>query len=271
MSLHTASDLNNKKHEISTKMEHEIIRIEDVSVSYRVPSERIGTFKEYVIRRLQGRVQHQEFLALDHVTINIMQGEVFGVIGKNGAGKSTLLKLVSRIMKPTGGRVWVRGRVAPLLEFGAGFHPELTGRENVYLNGALLGFTRRQMDNKFDRIVDFAELWDFIESPLRTYSSGMIARLGFAIATDVEPDILIVDEVLSVGDEAFQQKSAERMHQFREQGVSILLVSHNMMVIQQMCDRVAWIDHGRLQTVGPPVETIHHYRESQAIEGIQVS
>ena len=267
MSLPTASDLKNFEHGISDQLDDEVVRLEDVSVSYRVPSERIGTFKEYVIRRLQGRVQHQDFLALDHVNINIKGGEVLGIIGKNGAGKSTLLKLVSRIMKPTGGRVWVRGRVAPLLEFGAGFHPELTGRENIFLNGALLGFTRRQMEQKFDRIVDFAELWDFIESPLRTYSSGMIARLGFAIATDVEPDILIVDEVLSVGDEAFQHKSSERMHKFQEQGVTIMLVSHNMMVIQQMCDRVAWIDHGRLQIVGAPVETIHRYRESQGMEG----
>jgi ABC-type polysaccharide/polyol phosphate transport system ATPase subunit len=268
MSLHTASDLKKVEPDISDQMDDEVVRLEDVSVSYRVPSERIGTFKEYVIRRLQGRVQHQEFLALDQVNIKIMGGEVFGIIGKNGAGKSTLLKLVSRIMKPTGGRVWVRGRVAPLLEYGAGFHPELTGRENVFLNGALLGFTRRQMEQKFDGIVDFAELWDFIESPLRTYSSGMIARLGFAIATDVEPDILIVDEVLSVGDEAFQQKSSGRMHKFQEQGVTILLVSHNMLVIQQMCDRVAWIDHGRLQIVGTPVESIHLYRESQTTNGV---
>ena len=268
MSLHTASDLKKVEPDISDQMDDEVVRLEDVSVSYRVPSERIGTFKEYVIRRLQGRVQHQEFLALDQVNIKIMGGEVFGIIGKNGAGKSTLLKLVSRIMKPTGGRVWVRGRVAPLLEYGAGFHPELTGRENVFLNGALLGFTRRQMEQKFDSIVDFAELWDFIESPLRTYSSGMIARLGFAIATDVEPDILIVDEVLSVGDEAFQQKSSGRMHKFQEQGVTILLVSHNMLVIQQMCDRVAWIDHGRLQIVGTPVESIHLYRESQTTNGV---
>jgi ABC-type polysaccharide/polyol phosphate transport system ATPase subunit len=266
--LHTASDLKKVEPDISDQMDDEVVRLEDVSVSYRVPSERIGTFKEYVIRRLQGRVQHQEFLALDQVNIKIMGGEVFGIIGKNGAGKSTLLKLVSRIMKPTGGRVWVRGRVAPLLEYGAGFHPELTGRENVFLNGALLGFTRRQMEQKFDGIVDFAELWDFIESPLRTYSSGMIARLGFAIATDVEPDILIVDEVLSVGDEAFQQKSSGRMHKFQEQGVTILLVSHNMLVIQQMCDRVAWIDHGRLQIVGTPVESIHLYRESQTTNGV---
>lgn len=268
MSLHTASDLKKVEPDISDQMDDEVVRLEDVSVSYRVPSERIGTFKEYVIRRLQGQVQHQEFLALDQVNIKIMGGEVFGIIGKNGAGKSTLLKLVSRIMKPTGGRVWVRGQVTPLLEYGAGFHPELTGRENVFLNGALLGFTRRQMEQKFDGIVDFAELWDFIESPLRTYSSGMIARLGFAIATDVEPDILIVDEVLSVGDEAFQQKSSGRMHKFQEQGVTILLVSHNMLVIQQMCDRVAWIDHGRLQIVGTPVKSIHLYRESQTTNGV---
>lgn len=261
MNLHTVSDLDKTK-QTSTGQSHEyVVRLEDVTVSYRVPSERIGTFKEYMIRRIQGRVKHQEFLALDEVNIDVKNGEVFGIIGKNGAGKSTLLKLVARVMKPTSGRVWVKGSVAPLLEFGAGFHPELTGRENVYLNGALLGFTQRQMKKKFDRIVDFAELWDFIEAPLRTYSSGMVARLGFAIATDVEPDILIVDEVLSVGDEAFQQKSLERMLSFQQQGASILIVSHNMALIQHMCDRVAWIDHGCMQMVGTPAETIQAYRE----------
>lgn len=265
MNLRIESEPVNVNQAVVNPMEEEVIRLEDVSVSYRVPSERIGTFKEYVIRRLQGQVRHQDFLALDRVSINVRQGEVLGIIGNNGAGKSTLLKLVARILKPTGGRVWVKGRVAPLLEFGAGFHPELTGRENIYLNGALLGFTRRQMEGKFERIVDFAEIWDFIEAPLRTYSSGMIARLGFAIATDVEPDILIVDEVLSVGDEAFQQKSSERMQSFQERGTSILLVSHNMVVIQKMCCRVALINHGRLQTIGPPAETIQAYRESQTI------
>jgi ABC-2 type transport system ATP-binding protein/lipopolysaccharide transport system ATP-binding protein len=262
MNLHTVSDLSKTK-QVSTAQKHDdVIRLDDVTVRYRAPSERIGTFKEYIIRRIQGRVQHQDFLALDNVNINVEIGEVFGIIGKNGAGKSTLLKLVARVMKPTSGRVWVKGSVAPLLEFGAGFHPELTGRENVYLNGALLGFTQRQMKEKFDRIVDFAELWDFIEAPLRTYSSGMVARLGFAIATDVDPDILIVDEVLSVGDEAFQQKSLERMLSFQQQGTSILIVSHNMALIQQMCDRVAWIDHGRLEMVGTPAETIQAYREN---------
>lgn len=262
MNLHTVSDLTKTK-QVSTAQKHDdVVRLDDVTVRYRAPSERIGTFKEYIIRRIQGRVQHQDFLALDNVNLNVEIGEVFGIIGKNGAGKSTLLKLVARVMKPTSGRVWVKGNVAPLLEFGAGFHPELTGRENVYLNGALLGFTQRQMKEKFDRIVDFAELWDFIEAPLRTYSSGMVARLGFAIATDVDPDILIVDEVLSVGDEAFQQKSLERMLSFQQQGTSILIVSHNMALIQQMCDRVAWIDHGSLEMVGTPAETIQAYREN---------
>jgi len=245
----------------------EIVKIEDVSVSYRVPSERIGTFKEYAIRRLQGRVKHQEFLALDHVNLFVRKGEVFGIIGNNGAGKSTLLKLVARVMKPTGGRVWVKGKVAPLLEFGAGFHPDLTGRENIFLNGALLGFTRRQMEQKYNRIVDFAELWDFVEAPMRTYSSGMAARLGFAIATDVDADILIVDEVLSVGDESFQQKSSDRMQNFQKDGATIMFVSHNMIAIQHMCNRVAWIDHGCVKMIGTPEETIQAYRENQSVEG----
>ena len=182
------------------------------------PQERIGTFKEYMIRWLQGKVQHSTFWALRDLDLTIQRGEVFGLIGQNGAGKSTLLKIIARVLRPSRGRVWVRGRVAPLLEVGAGFHPELTGRENIYLNGAMLGFSRAEMDAKFKDIVDFAELWDFIDAPLRTYSSGMWARLGFAVATDVDPDILIVDEILSVGDEAFQRKSAERIDTFRERG-----------------------------------------------------
>ncbi len=167
------------------------------------------------------------------------------------------------MLKPTLGRIIVRGHVAPLLEFGAGFHPELTGRENVYLNGSLLGYTRKQMEEKFDEIVDFAELWDFIDAPMRTYSSGMWARLGFSVATDIKPDILIVDEVLSVGDESFQRKSSARIREFREQGATVVLVSHNMLSIEDMCHRVAWIDHGHLMEVGTPAEVIKHYREHQ--------
>jgi ABC-2 type transport system ATP-binding protein len=243
----------------------EIIRLENVGVRYRIPTERIGTFKEYIIRRLQRRVSHREFWALRNVNLSVYRGEVLGLIGHNGAGKSTLLKLVARVLKPVEGRIIVRGHVAPLLEFGAGFHPELTGRENVFLNGALLGFSRQEMEEKFNRIVDFAELWDFIDSPMRTYSSGMWARLGFATATDIQPEILIVDEVLSVGDEAFQRKSSARMQQFREQGATILFVSHSMDAIASMCSRAAWIDHGELKMAGPTEEVIAAYRDSQGM------
>lgn len=238
----------------------EVVRLEKVSVSYRVPSEYIGTFKEYLIRRMQGKIKHNSFLALDHIDLSVHQGEVFGLIGHNGAGKSTLLKLVARVLKPTEGRVLARGRVAPLLELGAGFHPELSGRENVYLNGALLGFTRQEMDEKFNRIVSFAELEAFIDAPMRTYSSGMWARLGFAVATDVKPDILIIDEILGVGDEAFQRKSAARIKQFQEEGATILLVSHNLHAIETMCARAAWLDHGHLVAVGEPADLVTQYR-----------
>lgn len=236
-----------------------VIRLEDVFVRYRVPQERIGTFKEYAIRWMQGKIQHNSFLALNGVNLEIYKGEVFGLIGRNGAGKSTLLKLLARVLRPTQGRIWVQGRVAPLLEIGAGFHPELTGRENIYLNGALLGFTRQQMDEKFERIVDFAELGNFIDAPLRTYSSGMWARLGFAVATDTRPEILIVDEILSVGDEAFQRKSYERIESFRQDGATILLVSHSMAAIENSCQRAAWLEHGKLMAVGSAKSVVDQY------------
>jgi ABC-type polysaccharide/polyol phosphate transport system ATPase subunit len=239
-----------------------IIELQNVSVRYRVPHERIESFKEYAIRRLQRRIVHDEFWALRGVSLQIQRGEVLGIIGRNGAGKSTLLKVVARVLHPTTGRVIVRGRVAPLLEFGAGFHPELSGRENIFLNGALLGFTKKQMAEKCGRIVDFAELGDFIDAPLRTYSSGMIARLGFAIAADVKPDILIVDEVLSVGDEAFQHKSAARMNEFREQGATILLVTHNMATMQKMCQRAMWLDHGTMRLVGTAQMVAEEYQRA---------
>ncbi len=181
-----------------------------------------------MIRWVQGKVKHRTFLALQDVNLSILKGEVFGLVGQNGAGKSTLLKLVARVLRPSSGRITVKGSVAPLLEIGAGFHPELTGRENVFLNGAMLGFTQEEMEEKFPRIVDFAELGDFIEAPLRTYSSGMWARLGFAVATETQPEVLIVDEILSVGDEAFQHKSLERIQSFQADGATILLVSHSM-------------------------------------------
>ena len=239
------------------------ILLDHVGVCYRTPGERFHTFKEYAIRWIQRRVKKREFWALKDINLQIYRGETFGIIGSNGAGKSTLLKLAARVLRPTTGRVVVNGHTAPLLEFGAGFHPELTGRENIFLNGAILGFSHRQMEEKFDRIVDFAELWDFIDAPIRTYSSGMIARLGFAVATDVEPDVLLVDEILSVGDESFQHKSYARMQAFRDRGATILLVSHDLDSIQEICHRAAWIDHGQVRTIGPVNEVIHSYRQNQ--------
>lgn len=244
--------------------EDEAVRLENVSVCYRAPQERILKIKEYVIRRLQGKLRSKTFLALQAVNLSVRRGEVFGLIGHNGAGKTTLLKLVARVMRPTTGRVWVNGRVSPLLELGAGFHPELTGRENIFLNGAILGFSRREMQEKLPHIVDFAELWDFIDAPMRSYSSGMWARLGFAVATDTQPDILIVDEVLSVGDDAFQRKSFERISQFCDRGTTILLVSHSMSVVEAMCHRAAWLDHGRILTVGMAAEVVQQYRQRGA-------
>lgn len=237
-----------------------VIRLEDVSVRYRAPEERVGTFKEYAIRLLQRRVRYRDFFALDGINLNLGRGEILGVIGRNGAGKSTLLKVVSRVLVPTCGRVYLGGQVSPLLELGAGFHPELTGRENVMLNGTLLGHTRRQLEDRMEDIIQFAELGSFIEAPLRTFSSGMAARLGFAVATAWKPDILLVDEVLAVGDEAFQRKCNARMQAFRDAGTTILLVTHNMMTVIDMCDRAAWLDQGQLRALGPSAQVVEAYR-----------
>ncbi len=236
------------------------IRLEDVSVRYKVTPERINSLKEYVLRRAQRRLAHTEFFALRDVTLEVHRGEALGVIGRNGAGKSTLLKVVSRVIRPTAGRVWVRGRVAPLLELGAGFHPELTGRENVFLNGALLGHTQREIQERFQQIVDFADIGEFIDAPLRTYSTGMVARLGFAVATAWVPDILILDEVLSVGDAEFQIKSSERIQQMRAEGATVLLVSHSGEAVQANCDRAIWLDRGQLIAQGSANSVTQQYR-----------
>jgi len=238
-----------------------VIRLDNVSVRYRLPEERIGTLKEYAIRVLQKRVRYNSFLALRDITVHVNKGEIFGFIGRNGAGKSTLLKVISRVLVPTEGRVWIQGRVSPLLELGAGFHPELTGRENVFLNGTLLGHTRREIEDHLEEIIDFAELGAFIDAPLRTFSSGMVARLGFAVATTWKPEILILDEVLSVGDEAFQLKCQKRMEGFHSDQVTSLLVTHSMQTVEALCTRVAWIDHGIIKAVGTPDEIIKVYRQ----------
>jgi len=237
-----------------------VIRLDDVSVRYRVPHERIPTIKEYAIRWLRRRIRYQDFWALRSVTLEVRRNEVLGIIGANGAGKSTLLKVVARVLQPTSGRVRLWGRVAPLLELGAGFDPELTGRENILLNGTILGFSHNDIAGRIDRIVEFAGLEEFIDAPLRTYSSGMYARLGFAVATDIRPEILIIDEILSVGDTAFQEKSFDRVRSFLGAGTTVLLVSHSLDQIACLCQRVAWLQHGELVVVGPPDEVIARYR-----------
>lgn len=239
-----------------------MINLEAVSVRYRVPEERFGTFKEYLIRRIQGKVRDRDFWALHEVDLNVNKGEVFGVIGRNGAGKSTMLKVVSRVLRPTKGRVKVVGHVAPLLELGAAFHHELTGRENIFLNAALLGHSQSEVEERFQEIVAFADIGGFIDAPLRTFSTGMVARLGFSVATAWEPDILVLDEVLAVGDEAFQAKCHERINSFRENGATVLLVSHNTHVVREICQRVAWIDQGAIQGIGVPEEIVERYRSS---------
>ena len=242
-----------------------VIDLKGVSVQYRVPTEQIATLKEYVIRMLQGRrIEYRAFWALQGLDLEIRQGESLGIIGRNGAGKSTLLKVIARVLRPTKGRVRVRGSVAPLIELGAGFHPELTGRENVFLNGAMLGFSQAQMKERFDRIVEFAEVGSFIDAALRSYSSGMVMRLGFAVATEVDPDILIIDEVLAVGDEAFQEKCLARMAEFRAKGTTILFVSHALDSVRAICDRAVWIEGGHLSREGGVEDVIDAYRANLA-------
>jgi ABC-type polysaccharide/polyol phosphate transport system ATPase subunit len=233
-----------------------VIDVRDVSVRYRVPRERVPTFKEFAIRWLRRNLVFEELEAVSHVSLQVGRGEAVGIVGRNGAGKSTLLKVIARVLRPTDGTVHVRGRVAPLLELGAGFDHELTGRENVFLNGAILGRTRRDMVRRFEEIVAFAELEDFIDAPLRAYSTGMVARLGFAVATDVDADVLLVDEALSVGDAEFQQKCMERIRAMRRDGASLVLVSHSPDVVRSMCERVVWIEGGHVVAEGPPEEVL---------------
>ncbi len=236
-----------------------VILLENVSVRYRVPREKLSGIKEFVIRWVQRRIQFDEYWGLRDISFKVRQGEVFGIIGRNGAGKSTLLKIVARVLTPTEGRVVTVGRVAPILELGAGFHPELTGRENIFLNSALLGFSRREVEPKLEKIIEFAELGEFIDAPIRTYSTGMVARLGFAVATAIHPHILLIDEVLSVGDVSFQEKCIHRMNDFRDRGTTIVFVSHDMETVRTFCERAAWLDGGELQSYGDASQVVEEY------------
>jgi len=236
-----------------------MIKAEHVTVTYRMANDKIHSIKEYLVALLKHKLKYEEFLALSDVSFEIKKGEVVGIIGNNGAGKSTLLKVISGILTPSQGAVELKGNVVPMLELGSGFDFDLTGRENIFLNGAILGYSEAFLKSKYDEIVAFSELGDFINHPVRNYSSGMVMRLAFSIASMVDPDILIVDEILAVGDAAFQEKSYARMMEMMSHGTTVLLVSHNIDQIRRLCDRVIWLDHGKVVDIGDTNELCDRY------------
>ena len=242
-----------------------MIEVKDVTMKFRMGSQPINSLKEYVTTTLKGSLKFNEFVAVNHLSFDLEKGQTLGLIGHNGAGKSTTLKLISGILKPTEGRIITRGNIVPMLELGAGFDLELTGRENIYLNGAVLGYTKKFLDSKMTEIIEFSELGDFIEMPIRNYSSGMMARLAFSIASVVNPEILIVDEILSVGDATFQKKSRNRMEELMNGGATVLFVSHDIEQIEELCDKVIWLEHGTCKMFGEGKEICRLYKESQGI------
>ncbi len=241
-----------------------IIKVENVSMQFKLDKNHTTSLKEWVVSWLKGKHQYETFDALNNVSFEVKRGEIVGIIGRNGAGKSTLLKVISGIYKPTSGTVVTAGRVAPMLELGSGFDYELSGKDNIFLNGAILGFPEEYLKEKYDEIVAFSELGNFIQQPIKTYSSGMVMRLAFSVATIIEPEILIVDEILAVGDAAFQEKSRAKMMELMCGGTTVLFVSHNLNQIQEMCDRVLWLESGTEKMIGDVNEVCKQYQESFA-------
>ena len=240
-------------------MKENVVEVRNVSMHFNLMEERVDSIKEYILKLLKGKLLYNDFIALKDISFDIQKGDILGLVGFNGAGKSTLLKILAGVLQPTTGTVKVKGKIAPLIEVGAGFDPELTARENVYLNGAILGYSREFLESKFDEIIDFAELKDFVDVPVKNFSSGMYARLGFSIATMVKPDILIVDEVLSVGDFRFQEKCEKRIQTMIRDGVTIILVSHDIHLIQRLCNKAIWLEHGIIKDVGSSEEICKQY------------
>lgn len=238
------------------------VEVKDVTMIFNMASESLGSLKEYFISLARHKLFFEEFRALKNISFDVHRGEVVGLVGTNGSGKSTMLKIIAGVLEPSEGEVKVHGNIAPLIELGAGFDPELSARENIYLNGALLGYTKEFIDANFDGIIEFAELKDFVDMPLKNFSSGMVARIAFAIATITEPDILIVDETLSVGDVFFQQKCERRIQHFIESGdVTVLFVSHSMEQVERICQRAVWIEKGDLRMDGPVNEVCKAYHD----------
>lgn len=242
------------------------IKVDHVSMHFNMSSEKIDSIKEYFIKAMKKELFFKDFIAVNDACFEIKKGEVFGIIGTNGSGKSTLLKIISGILAPTEGKVKTDGIIAPLIELGAGFDGDLTARENIFLNGAILGYEKEFIEEKFTSIVDFAELWDFLDMPIKNYSSGMVARIAFAIATVVKPDILIVDEILAVGDFLFQQKCEQRIRELMSEGTTVVIVSHSIEQIESLCDRVLWIEKSRVRMIGKTYEVCSAYRSLQDIK-----
>ena len=240
-----------------------VIDVDRVSIRFNLASEKVDNLKEYAIKLMKHELMFQEFLALQDVSLKVKKGESWGLIGTNGSGKSTLLKTISGILQPYKGTVTTKGTIAPLIELGAGFDGNLTGRENIYLNGMVLGHSRKFMDEHFDEIVQFANLKKFLDSPIKNFSSGMKARLGFSVATVVNPDILIVDEVLEVGDYNFRRRCQERMQQMLAGGTTLLFVSHNIQTVKNLCDNAIWLDKGVVRMAGPSELVCNAYKEEQ--------
>lgn len=236
-----------------------IIEVKDVSMRFNLAQERVDTLKEYFLKLTSGKLFFTEFYALKNINLTINPGESVALIGINGSGKSTLLKLIAGVMYPTTGSISVQGSIAPLIELGAGFDQELTARENIYLNGAVLGYDRKFMDDHFQQIVEFAELWDFLDVPIKNYSSGMVARLGFSIATEVKANILVCDEILSVGDFQFQKKCQKRISEMLEGGTTLLFVSHSVDQVKELCSRSIWLDKGEILLDGKTEDVCNAY------------
>ena len=240
-----------------------VIRVNDVTIRFNMASEKIDNLKEYVIKFLKKELLFQEFLAVKHASFEIRRGEAWALVGSNGSGKSTLLKAICGILKPYQGNVEIHGKISPLLELGAGFDMNLTARENIYLNGTIVGHSMAFMREHFDEIVEFAEIEEFLDSPVKNFSSGMRARLGFAVATIVKPDILVVDEILAVGDYAFQQKCMARMNEMLSGGTTLLFVSHSIDQVRRLCDHAVWINKGKIMQIGEVNQVCDAYMASQ--------
>ena len=247
-------------------MADKIIDVNHVTMRFNLAEEKTDTIKEYVVKMLKHQLRFNEFFALKDVSFTVERGDSVALIGMNGSGKSTMLKIIAGVMYPTKGSVTVKGSIAPLIELGAGFDQDLTARENIYLNGAVLGHDHAFMDEHFQEIMDFAEMWEFVDVPVKNFSSGMVARLGFSIATIVRADILVVDEILAVGDFKFQEKCRERMQQMMSNGTTLLFVSHSEEQVEALCKKAVWLDHGSLMAAGPTKEVYQEYRSKMESE-----